>query len=69
MSVKTKLSVSANLFLKRFLMQCLRERRLVTEQLEPPRKGLGMLQGGEEGEGKEGRISNLERTWEASGKR
>lgn len=57
--MKTKLSVSANLFLKRFLMQCLRERRLVTEQLETPRKGLGMLQGGVEGRREGGRKGEL----------
>lgn len=59
LSVKTKLSVSANLFLKRFLMQHLRERRLVTEQLETPRKGLGMLQGGVEGRRDGGRKGEL----------
>lgn len=59
LSVKTKLSVSANLFLKRFLMQRLRERRLVTEQLETPRKGLGMLQGGVEGRREGGRKGEL----------
>lgn len=57
--MKTKLSVSDNLFLKRFLMQCLRERRLVTEQLEPPRKELGMLQGGREGRSEGGRKGKL----------
>lgn len=57
--MKTKLSVSANLFLKRFLMQRLRERRLVTEQLETPRKGLGMLQGGVEGRREGGRKGEL----------
>lgn len=57
--MKTKLSVSANLFLKRFLMQRLRGRRLVTEQLETPRKGLGMLQGGVEGRREGGRKGEL----------